>query len=224
MFERYAIFHTPAGALAEWGEHWLGWSSARGCRMPHADFNGLDVGKITAKPRKYGVHGTLKAPFHLRDDLDVDQLKQAAADFASRTAAFNIGDVKLRFQNGFVALRPVTRTEPLHRFATSVVKDFDSFRAQLSDADIARRRRSSLNNRQDKQMLEWGYPYIFDDFHFHITLSGSVASATATKIITALTPVLNPLVETPFLIDTITLMGQDSDGMFHQIHRYMLTG
>ena len=73
-------------------------------------------------------------------------------------------------------------------------------------------------------MLVWGYPYIFDDFHFHMTLSGRVNEDAAENIIAALSPQISPLLPATFLIDAITLMGEDTDGMFHQIHRYALSG
>ncbi|UWR26595.1 DUF1045 domain-containing protein [Sulfitobacter sp. S223] len=224
MFERYAIFYTPTGELADFGAAWLGWDGALGCVMPHLDIKDIDVATLTRTPRKYGLHGTLKAPFRLDQDIDQSQLESAAAAFAMCHKAFVIGELELRHENGFVALRPVGQTSKLQDLAAEAVKEFDLYRAPLSDADIARRRKSRLSARQDQQLLDWGYPFVFDDFHFHLTLTGRVSADQANKVISALKPRLDPVVPVPFDIDAITLMGQDESGMFHQIHRYTLTG
>jgi len=224
MFERYAIFFTPNGALADFGAAWLGWDNESGCLVPHPDVIGVDVAKVTRTPRKYGFHGTLKAPFHLDQDIEQSQLESAVAAFAMCHQAFTIGELELRHDNGFVALRPAKQPLGLREFAAATVREFDLYRAPLSDDDIARRRKSRLSARQDQQMLDWGYPFIFDDFHFHLTLTGRVPTDQAAEIISALKPRLSAIVPAPFMIDGITLVGQDQNGMFHQIHRHTLTG
>jgi hypothetical protein len=224
MFERYAVFYTPTGPLAEFGAQWLGWDSVQGCAVPHLVMDGVDVAAITQTPRKYGVHGTLKAPFYLAEECDLTQLQDAATHFAASQAPFDIGALSLRYENGFVALRPSDQQVALRDFAAATVKAFDPFRAPLRDADIARRRQTNLTARQDQQMLDWGYPFIFDDFHFHLTLTGRVPQGIATQVMDALSPHLEGIVQGPLVIDAITLMGQDVQGLFHQIHRYTLTG
>lgn len=224
MFERYAIFYTPNDEFAAFGAAWLGWDSAQGCRVSHCDVASVDVAHITATPRKYGLHATLKAPFRLADGASLDQLHSAAEAFAKRQAAFDIGTLELRDDRGFVALRPRDASTLLQDFASAVVKGFDHLRAPLTDADIARRRKAALNARQDQQMLDWGYPFIFEDFHFHLTLSGALSKEVAATVMAKLAPQVTPVVPDPFIINAITVMGQDADGMFHQIHRYALTG
>jgi len=222
MFERYALFYTPTDALADFGAAWLGWDAARGRHVAHPGISGLDLARVTAVPRKYGFHATLKAPFRLAAGADANALQHAAADFARSHAAFGIGAMALRHDNRFVALRPGADPAHLRDFAAAAVIAFDRFRAPPSDADIARRRKSRLTARQDRQMLDWGYPFIFDDLDFHLTLSGPLPRDTAALVIAALQARLTPLVPDPFRIDAITLMGQDGAGMFHQIHRYPL--
>jgi hypothetical protein len=224
VFQRYAVFYTPTGPLADFGASWLGWDSALGSKVQHPETGTIDCAAVTATPRRYGLHSTLKAPFHLAGGADLDSLQDMAASFAAHTAAVEVGTVALRHANGFVALRPVVETLQLRDFAAATVRTFDSFRAPLSDDDIARRRKARLTARQDAQMLEFGYPYIFEDYHFHLTLSGRVAPDQGAHLITALSRVLAGLVPQPFTIDAITLMGEDSAGLFHQIHRYALTG
>jgi len=224
MFERYAVFYTPAGALAEFGAAWLGWDSAAGNWTAHEKLGDVDVAKITATPRKYGLHGTLKAPFRLASEATQATLETAMKSFAARTASCEIGPLALRHQNGFVALRPEQNSVNLQEIAATIVRSFDMFRAPLTPAEIERRRRARLSPRQDAQLLEWGYPFVLDDFHFHLTLSGALPASAAEPVMSALAARLMPLVANPFILDAVTLMGEDREGMFHQIHRYALTG
>lgn len=225
MFERYAIFYTPREeAFAAFGAAWLGWDSATGQTVPHPAVAGVDVATLTDTPRKYGFHATLKAPFRLADDRTEAELRSAVTGFAARHAAIALGPFKLVTDHGFLALRPTGDPAALQSGVAAIVRDFDQFRASLSQADIARRRKAGLTARQDAQMLAWGYPYIFDDFHFHMTLSGALDQtmlhAAKLHLATLVAPVLPPAP----VLDGITLMGQDADGRFHQLHRAALTG
>ena len=81
MFERYAIFYTPDDlAFAAFGAEWLGWDSAAGISVGHPVVAGLDVAELTATPRKYGFHATLKAPFRLAEDVQEVELINAAVE------------------------------------------------------------------------------------------------------------------------------------------------
>jgi len=233
MFKRYGIFYCPTGDLAQFGAAWLGWDNAAGETVPHPLMPEIDVAGLTKTPRKYGLHGTLKAPFHLAQSSSLSDVQITAKTFAARHAPVNIGALSLRYGNGFVGLRPEGAhseqrpegaQDALRAFAADIVRSFDPHRAPLSDDYITRRRKSRLSAQQDAQMLDWGYPYIFDDFHFHLTLTGRVQPDIAQAVITALTPLITPALPDPFIIDAITIVGEDANGMFHQIHRYTLTG
>ncbi len=225
MFERYAIFYTPPhGPLQEFGAAWLGWDSVAGQAVAHPEIGGLDVAALTKTPRKYGLHGTLKAPFRLGDGVNLARVQDAAQEFAGLHKPVSLAGLELQHEHGFIGLRPACDQTDLNSLAANIVRFFDPLRAPLTDADIARRRKSRLSPRQDQQMLDWGYPFIFEDFHFHLTLSGAVQPALAEAVINPLRPALMPLVPSPFVIDAITVMGEDGQGMFHQIHRYALTG
>ena len=67
-YSRYAVYYAPApGPFAEFTARWLGWDAATGTEREHPEVPGLPlpVAEITATPRKYGFHGTLKPPFRL---------------------------------------------------------------------------------------------------------------------------------------------------------------
>lgn len=225
MFERYAVFYTPpAGELARFGAAWLGWDSAMGRGVAHPEIDGIDNFETTKTPRKYGFHGTLKAPFYMADGATVEELSTEIESFAAVQKTIVLDRLSLRHDNGIVALRPEGDARELRVFVSDIVRAFDSFRAPLAEADVARHRQSNLTPRQDQQMIDWGYPYVFEDFHFHLTLSGSLGANDGKALIEILEPLLKPILAAPTVIDAITLVGQDHEGMFHQIHRYALTG
>ena len=225
MFERYAIFYTaPSGAFADFGAAWLGWDSAKAKTATHPEILGIDIHALTATPRKYGFHATLKAPFHLAADCTEDALHQAVEIFAQTHAAEDIGHLVLTATHGFLALRPADDPCALRQLAGAIVTDIDPFRAPMTETDIARRRRSRLTPRQDQQMLDWGYPFVFEDFNFHMTLTGSLRKERPEVLLPLVSAVVSPVSPQYLRLDAITLMGQDGQGMFHQIHRVPLTG
>jgi hypothetical protein len=225
MFERYAIFYTPREkAFAAFGASWLGWDSAKAVEAPHPFVTGLDVAMLTDTPRKYGFHATLKAPFRLAAGCTETQLRAAVTDFASRHRAIDLGLFKLVGDHGFLALRPDGDPAVLQRAVAEIVMHFDRFRAPLSENDIARRRKAGLTARQDAQMLAWGYPFIFEDFHFHMTLSGAVDQTMRDAARPHLAQMIAPVLPPAPLLDGITLVGEDQNGRFHQVHRVALTG
>src|SRR5208283_3593598 len=67
--------------------------------------------KVTSEPRRFGFHATLKAPFRLRADLDVFDLMDAVAGFASRRVPFDAGRLQVGHmaageERAFVVLKP----------------------------------------------------------------------------------------------------------------------
>ncbi|TMV36066.1 DUF1045 domain-containing protein, partial [Thioclava sp. BHET1] len=88
-FSRYAVYYAPpAGPLADFGAGWLGWDPVAGLPRAHPAVAGLPcpVAELTATPRKYGFHGTLKPPFRLAPGTEAGGLIAAldalAADLA----------------------------------------------------------------------------------------------------------------------------------------------
>ncbi|ADZ68857.1 DUF1045 domain-containing protein [Polymorphum gilvum] len=174
---RYALYYTAPhdDGLTRSGAAWLGRDAVSGVALPLPPIHGLTadrVAELTAEPRRYGFHATLKPPFALAEGSTEAQLRQAFASFAARTAPFEIPGLAVSRLGSFLALTPVASAPALDALAAGCVRAFEPFRAPLSDADIARRRASGLSPRQDDYLRAWGYPYVFEDFRFHMTLSG----------------------------------------------------
>lgn len=225
MFERYAIFYTPPpGDFAEFCASWLGWDNREGVKRAHPQIGDLDIAALTQTPRKYGIHATLKPPFRLAESKTLDQLQDATARLAKTLPALRLDGMSLKHHRGFLALRPRGNVATLNTLAQAIVESLDAFRAPAPADELARRRQAGLSDRQEANLIAWGYPYVGEDFHFHLTLSGRIDPGLGADVTDALAPDLLPLVPRPFPIDRITLMGEAKSGMFHEIHSYALAG
>lgn len=224
MFVRYAVYVTLQGPLAEKGAAWLGWDVATGQAAPQPALVGVDVAMVTAKPRKYGLHGTIKPPFHLVAGAELADLQLAMTALCQRLVPVEMEGLVLHRMGGFLALTPTGDQTALAAMAGEVVKSLDRFRAPPSAAELARRRQNPLNPEQERHLADWGYPYVMDQFRFHITLTGCLDDVEAAEVAKAVVPYFEPDLPEPFRVDSLTLVGQTAVGMFQEIHRYALTG
>ncbi|MTH98178.1 DUF1045 domain-containing protein [Roseibium sp. RKSG952] len=176
---RYAIYFaadqkTPLMTL---GNGWLGRDPFAGTALEQPRIRTLSpdrLKELTADPRRYGFHGTLKAPFSLRDDVTETDLLKACERFSSQISGFGTSGLTVAELHGFLALIPAADSPELSAFAAACVRFFEPCRAPLAGEDLARRRKSPLTPAQDRNLADWGYPYIFEDFRFHMTLSNKV--------------------------------------------------
>ena len=221
-YSRFAIYYVPPkGALAAFGSNWLGWDVEEGTPSCQPDVPGLR--DITMTPRKYGFHGTLKPPFRLKDSMTELDLRGAIETLAGSLKPALCEGLELKALGHFLALTPYGETDGLQRVAAACVADLDALRAAPNAAELARRRAAGLSPRQEALLMEWGYPYVMEEFRFHLTLSGRLTEPQ----LRAWTQVLStriPALPTPFVVDQIALCGERLDGHFELIQRYTLAG
>lgn len=195
MAAHYALYYAPHAdePLATFAARWLGRDPVRNCDVAALDYEGLARERhaaVVADPRSYGFHGTLKAPFVLASGGSADGLLACAADFAQQRAPFVIPRLRLAVLGDFIALVPAETVSALDRLAADCVRSFDRFRAPPDAAAPARRPKSHLSPRQQALLERWGYPYVLEEFHFHLTLTGSLAEpelSSAYRVLDALT-------------------------------------
>ncbi|MBO9478535.1 DUF1045 domain-containing protein [Shimia sp. R11_0] len=226
QFRRYGIYYTPEpGALADFGAQWLGWDPVAGKHCPHAEIADLPrpVEEITAMPRKYGLHGTIKPPFFLADGHSPEALQKALAGLCATLPPVTLPSLTLSRLGSFLALKIDGDQTPLAALAARAVIELDRFRRPPSEAELARRRQANLSPQQEALLAQWGYPYVMEEFRFHITLTGRLGK-DAEQTQAALQPHIAPLLPQPFVVGSLTLMGEDDNQMFHEIQRYALTG
>lgn len=204
---RYAIYFVPTSddPLWEFANRWLGRDPETG-----AVFD-CDLA-VVADPRRYGFHATLKPPFALAPGKHEAELVAALAEFARRTAPFDVPDMRVAKLGRFLAIVPGTPAPALHALADACVREFDHFRAPAGEAELAKRRRGGLSAREDVHLGRWGYPYVFDTFRFHMTLSGRLDDATAAKLEAELAGATADMLKRPLAVREIALFREPQAG------------
>jgi putative phosphonate metabolism protein len=226
---RYAIYYTPppASPLAQFGTSVLGYDCASAIDLPHLTLDGVDpaaLAEATAEPRRYGFHATLKAPFYLSDRAEED-LVAGLTSFAARHAPVTLGRPVVAVIGRFIALVPEKPNPPLIEFAGRCVEAFDPYRAPLTAADRERRIASGLSARQIELLDRWGYPYVLEQFRFHMTLTGPLAPDRIEIFAPRLTQAFAPLAGDEVCIDAVSLLRQDDPASrFRVVARRCLCG
>lgn len=216
--ERYAVyFAPPAGsALAEFGASWLGWDAEAGRTVPRklspGGFSIKELDRFTEAPRRYGFHGTLKPPFRLAERTSFEDFRATALELAGDLSAVDMGRFKLQRLGGFLALVPQEAPTELQALAGRCVTELDRFRATAPPDEIARRRKRRLSPRQDEYLLRWGYPYVLEEFRFHLTLTGSLEEADLVRMEDYLSRTLNPILREPLILSDLCIFGDPGAG------------
>lgn len=229
MSSRYAVYVAPAPSseLAALGRQWLGRDAETGAELPPpACINGVAAWwrSITAAPRRYGFHGTIKPPFSLAPDRDLDELREALRRLSEKTRAFALPPLKLTEIGHFLALVPSGTCDALTDLADTCVTELDEFRAPPSEAELARRRASPLTERQSLLLQRWGYPYVLDEFRFHMTLTDSIADgAERRRVSLLLSDMFAPVCRRPLPVEDLCLFMQpEPDAPFMVMNRVPL--
>src|SRR5262245_31227315 len=223
---RYAIYLAPPveSALYQFGSAVLGRDAVTGARMAPLAVNGLSPERwqhITASPNLYGFHATLKAPFRLADGASLDGLVASMERFASAQEVFNVSPLRIARLSNFVAFVLQDESPDLMSLASACVRHFDQFRRPLTEADLARRGIDRLTPRHRALLAQWGYPYVLDEWRFHMTLAAGLGRAEADHVCEALSVLATPHCLTPLPIDAICLFVQpDVDAAFRLVGRF----
>ena len=181
---RYALYFTPPAddPLTSRASEWLGRDAFSG------DIRGFDgrgpfsteaFAAHTQDPRRYGFHATIKAPFELASGRSEAELLAAFDTFCAARPAFDIPEIVIGQLGPFFALIPGATHQPLQDFAAAAVEAFEPFRAALSETDIARRKPERLSLAQRAYLDRFGYPYVMEEFRFHMTLTGPMEATDA---------------------------------------------
>lgn len=233
MTYRVALYALPgAGAgddvaelLRSRAEAWLG-RRADGS-LPEAStppgWNRSELDAVTVQARRYGFHGTLKAPFRLAPGRTLEELTAGVSRFASDRTAVDVPDLALLRLSGFFALVAGRPAAALHALADALVTTFDDFRAPLTEAETARRDPAGLTPRQRELLDAWGYPYVLEEFRFHLTLTDRVSPALEPRVLAALTGWFAPVLGRPVLLDAVAVFTEEAPGapfLLHSLHPF----
>jgi len=226
---RYAIYYAAADGsdLARFGAQWLGYDAHSGEDLPFADGvlpSVADWRDLTQDPRKYGFHATLKAPLTLAPGSTEAELLAACESFAATPRPIPVIRPVVDSISGFIAVVPADPPAELERLAADCVREFDNFRAPLTAEDRARRNPSTLTTRQCEHLDRWGYPYVMEDFRFHMTLTGRLEAKRREPILAMLREHFATLGLARLAIDRIAVFRQhDANSRFRILNQFALT-
>jgi len=213
-FPRYAIYYAPAqgSTLDQFGREMLGYDAWIGASLP---FPGDVVASIpdwrelSSDPRKYGFHATLKAPMTLAGGKSEKMLLAACAEFAGSARPIPTFEPVVNSISGFIAVISAQRSDELQQLAADAVRAFDGFRAPLTAEDRARRNPQGLTPRQIEFLERWGYPYVMEEFRFHMTLTGRLDDSRRDNVLAMLRERFARLGLAELAIDRIALFRQE---------------
>lgn len=226
-FVRYALYYLPPEGedWARFATRWLGWDCVAGRAMDRPAIDDLPrpLEEITAAPRRYGLHATVRPPFRLAFGQSQAQLEDACAALCARLAPVQLDGLELAELGRFLALKPTGDQTALNALADTCVRGLDRFRAPLPPEDRARRA-AGLRPDLVRNLNRWGYAHVMEAFRFHITLTGPLKSKEREATRTVLARHLTPLLPHPFILGELALVGEDAKGLFRSLRLFPLSG
>ena len=210
--QRAALYWAPepADPLTQAGNLWLGRDPERGTPMSQPPLAGLP--EATAAPRLYGFHATLRPPMRLSTGWP--EFIQAAHRIAESVPSFDLPTLQVADMDGFLALREMAHSPLLQNLADACVRGTDRHRLRPDPAELARRRASGLSPRQDEMLLQWGYPYVFSEWRFHMTLTRRLDSAEMARLLPAAQAHFAEALALPRRVESLTVFTQRAGQAF----------
>lgn len=191
MTARYALYFTPRAGTA-----WARFGDAA----------------LVGDARRYGFHATLKPPFRLAGGARLADLQLQLDTYCSRLEPFPLTPLRIQRIDDFIALVNERREPRIDAIAAHAVMAFDRFRAPLNDAELVKRRARGLSERQEHYLMRWGYPYVLEEFRFHLSLTGAPHEGAAS---------FPPLPEERLDFDAVSLVEEPAPGAaFRLLERY----
>lgn len=226
---RFAIYFAPGDddPLWELGTSWLGRDARSGFEAAQPEVPGVSkdrFAELTAAPRAYGFHATLKAPFILKKGCSFNTLEERCQKFAAELGRVRAADLQVGELGGFLALVTGNRATTIHQLAAACVESFDDLRAP-PDPDELKRSQPGLTELQAALLERWGYPYVMEAFRFHMTLSSPLGEEEREGLADFARTHFGSRLGEDLVIDAISLFAQpDLRAPFREIARFPLTG
>lgn len=195
---------------------WLGKKEVNIDSIPDTELDNL-----LQAANHYGFHATIKPPFRLNNGFTLDDVENEVGEFVKELQPFILPPLELARINNFFCLRLKHASRKLSSLAEETVRRFDHFRRPADEQELARRRTAKLTEKQEQLLLQWGYPYVLDEFRFHLTLTGNIdnegqAEALRRELSSRFTPVMQELVR----FDALCLFVQQGDSAFAEYKRF----
>lgn len=226
---RYAVYFSPTASHPLWalGNRWLGRDPDTGELLNQPSVPGFTPDEVTAfttTPRRYGLHATLKAPFRLAEGHAESDLVERIAEFSVARRPFELPRMEVTVLDGFIALQSSQPSTELHALADACVMEFDDFRAPPDTVELARRHPESLEASARAHLARWGYPHVFEDFRFHITLTQVTTPDLRARLLPWLAEHFANALRLPCRVDGLALYVEASpQASFRLIRRFSFT-
>ena len=174
------------------------------------------------QPAKYGFHATLKAPFRLKRNVKTKNFYDVISHIAAQHSRFKIKGLKIVYSKKFTFITSRKPNKLLINLENDLVKHLDTFRAELNKTEIKKRIPDSLTFKQNKYLKEWGYPFVFDQFKFHMTLMNQNNNKLSNKQKLELEKLIYKISNNVIEFNEISLLGENKNGHFEEIKRFKL--
>ncbi len=224
---RYGLYFSPAPSSTLWeiGCKWLGRDaqSLRKYIQPEvAGISPAELFQLTNNPRRYGLHGTLKAPFRMQQTQSVQDLIKAVRIFCLARKTCVTPPLALHVIDNFFCLSPQQPSSQLNTLAADCVHQFMPFQAPATQDELIRRRTAGLSSQEEQNLIRWGYPYVMEQFRFHLTLSNKVVDANKRNLLqSSLMELFAGVLGKPLIIDAISIFVEPAPGDdFYLLGRY----
>jgi putative phosphonate metabolism protein len=226
MHPRYALYYAPDPESLLWarGCGWLGRDPERDLPLAQPAVPGWtaeQVHALTEQPRRYGWHATLKPPFTLRPGCEPRTLADRLVAFCAQRTSFELPPLTVGRLSRFIALRPAAPSAPLRALADACVTELDDLRVPLDPDDAARRRAAGLTQSQEALLQRYGYPYVLDQFRFHLTLTQALDAAAAKRLLPWLADHFADALRQPSRVSAVCLFVQpEPSAQFRLVRRF----
>ena len=209
---RAALFWTPLPVDPLWtaANSWLGRDPDRNIAVPQPAIPGL--AEATAAPRHYGFHATLRPPMRLATNWHA--FRATAEGLAQRLQSFELPGLDVAEMGGFLALRATAPCCALHVLADACVDATNPHRLPPDAAELARRRTTPLTSNQEAMLERWGYPYVMEDWRFHMTLTRRLDPAEMAILLPAARRHFAPALTRTRRVEDITIFTQAEQAPF----------
>ena len=226
MVLRVAVYAAPRGGTS-WhrrAAEWMGYDPITSRAVRRTDVLPVDeLVDLTATASVYGFHATLRSPFALAEGVEVAGVL-GAVDRAAAGAAPTAPRLEIGRLAGFAAFVPDRASDALAAIERACVTELDPVVRPLDDEGLARRRRAGLSPRQDELLVRWGYPYVLDEFRFHMTLTRRLDDAETDRVLAAARTHFGALDGSAFPLDDLVVLTQRDGARFVELTRVPLSG
>jgi hypothetical protein len=211
---RYAICFAPeqGSALEALACEWLARDKSGAFVDKRVDVRGMTSDRLTTLikgPRNYGMHGTLKPSFELRPHATEGALLEVARLLAKSCSPIELPVLELGEIGYIVSLVPESSSAALEDLASQCVRAFDGFRQPLTAEQEQSFKRNRLTVHQRQMLEHWGYPYVMEEFDFHLSLTDPVIDdGERAAIMMAVEAIAAPVLHKPLIMRELAVFAQ----------------